>query len=48
MFTNFAIEIFKVLNDMLPLYMKKVFIKKCIAREFKEMLHLSYSLNFTL
>ncbi len=28
-----VIEIFKVLNDMSPLYMKSLFIKKCIAYE---------------
>ncbi len=28
-----SIEIFKVLNDMSPLYMKRLFIKKCIAYE---------------
>ncbi len=31
-----AIEIFKVLNDMLPLYMKSLFINKCIAYELRD------------
>ncbi len=31
-----AIEIFKVLNDMSSLYMKNVFIKKCIAYELRD------------
>ncbi len=31
-----AIEIFKVINDMSPLYMKSLFIKKCIAYELRD------------
>ncbi len=35
-----AIEIFKVLNDMSPLYMKSLFVKKCIAYELRDFIHL--------
>ncbi len=35
-----AIEIFKVLNDMSPLYMKRLFIRKCIAYELKDFIPL--------
>ncbi len=35
-----AIEIFKVLNDMSPLYMKSLFIKKCIAYELRNFIPL--------
>ncbi len=31
-----AIEIFKVLNDMSPLYMNSLFIKKCITHELRD------------
>ncbi len=34
------IEIFKVLNDMSTLYMKDLFIKKCIAYELIDFIHL--------
>ncbi len=35
-----AIEIFKVLNDMLPLYMKSLFITKSIAHELRDFIPL--------
>ncbi len=35
-----AIEIFKVLNDMLSLYMKSLFITKCIAYELRDFIPL--------
>ncbi len=35
-----AIELFKVLNDMSLLYMKNLFIKKCIAYELRDFIPL--------
>ncbi len=35
-----AIEIFKVLNDISPLYIKSSFIKKCIAYELRDFIPL--------
>ncbi len=35
-----VIEIFKVLNDMSSIYMKSLFIKKCIAYELRDFIPL--------